>query len=254
MYTRCKDCHTVHPVNAALLAQGGGKYRCGKCNKLGNALESIFDEWPGAGDQPASAGELPVLGLSLDLEMAEKSRLAPAEAALSGEEEAVADSAGRTGGKLLRFAWITALSALVIVSAFKLSEFRGRPVLDHPLIQSTMVRLGLREPPASEPFRSLSEIQLISRELRSHPTRAGVLRLTATIVNVANEKQPYPILDVILLDVTGQPVTNKSFAPADYLAKGARQQSGMTPEAYLSLVLELDDPGNQAVGFELQFR
>ena len=43
MYTRCPGCHTVHPVNAALLASGGGRYRCGKCNKVNNALEALFD-------------------------------------------------------------------------------------------------------------------------------------------------------------------------------------------------------------------
>ena len=56
MYTRCPACHTVHPVNASLLAQGGGKYRCGKCNKSANALESLFDEWPEPGDKPPGAG------------------------------------------------------------------------------------------------------------------------------------------------------------------------------------------------------
>ena len=75
---------TVHPVNAALLAQGSGRYRCGKCNKTSNALEHLFDDWPAAGDKPAGAGDLPVLGLNIDFTKAGRSRLEPAEAALTG--------------------------------------------------------------------------------------------------------------------------------------------------------------------------
>ena len=66
MYTRCKGCHTVHPVNASLLARAGGKFRCGKCNKTGNALEALFDEWPEAGEKPPKTGPIPNLGLAID--------------------------------------------------------------------------------------------------------------------------------------------------------------------------------------------
>ena len=77
MFTRCTACHTVHPVNAALLAQGGGRYRCGKCKQVNDALASLFDEWPAAGDRPPTAGDVPVLGLSIDLEAAARSRREP---------------------------------------------------------------------------------------------------------------------------------------------------------------------------------
>ena len=43
------------------------------------------------------------------------------------------------------------------------------------------------------------------------------------------------------------------FSPPDYLAEGASRDSGMTPQAYLPLVLDLPDPGREAVGFELNF-
>ena len=67
MYTRCKGCHTVHPVNASLLARADGKFRCGKCKKTGNALEALFDEWPEAGEKPPETGPIPDLGLAIDL-------------------------------------------------------------------------------------------------------------------------------------------------------------------------------------------
>ena len=234
MYTRCKACHTVHSVNASLLAKGGGKYRCGKCKKICTALDSLFDEWPTAGERPPAAGEMPVLGMSIDLEDARKSRLTPDEAALYGDADADSEAPARPGIKLARLTWITMALVIVVIAAFKLAEFYETPLLD-------------------EPFRDLSQIHLVSRELSSHPFRADTLRLTATIVNRAPESQPYPDLEVILLDASGQAMSNLHFHPSEYLAEGAASDSGMTPQAYLPLVLDLPDPGREAVGFELNF-
>ena len=101
---------------------------------------------------------------------------------------------------------------------------------------------------------NLERIHLVSRELRSHPTVPGQLRLSATIVNRAARAQPWPDLEITLLDAAGQQVARVRFSPADYLSSGSAVEAGMTPQAYLPLVLDLDDPGRQAVGFELEFR
>jgi hypothetical protein len=132
-------------------------------------------------------------------------------------------------------------------------------LLDRPPVRSALERLGLRERPAAAPFRDLELIHLVSRELRSHPSQPGRLRLSATIVNRAPRAQPWPDLEVTLLDAAGQAVTQQRFSPEDYLARDSLPDSaaagkGMAPQAYLPLVLELEDPGRQAVGFELEFR
>ena len=72
MYTRCQACHTVHPINAELLSRAAGQYRCGKCKKLSNALDALFDEWPSAGETVVNSRpdtQAPVLGGSLALEI-----------------------------------------------------------------------------------------------------------------------------------------------------------------------------------------
>ena len=253
MFTRCTACHTVHPVNANLLARGGGKYRCGKCKKLCNALDSLFDEWPAAGDRPPTAGELPVLGMPIDLDEARKTRLTPDQAALSGDADADAEVPARSGKKRVRLTWITVALVIAVFVAFKLAEFYESPLLELPVVQSVKSQLGMPDPAAGQPFRDLQQIHLVSRELMSHPYQADVLRLTATIVNRAPESQPYPDLEVILLDATGEVMSTLLFSPPDYLAEGASKDSGMTPQAYLPLVLDLPDPGREAVGFELNF-
>jgi predicted Zn finger-like uncharacterized protein len=276
VYTRCPGCHTVHPVNAALLASGGGRYRCGKCNKVSNALEALFDAWPAAGARAPMVGQLPVLGLTLDLQAAARSRRS-ADAARAGDATDVAagveagveagDEAGEerrgTGLRwLVRLAWITAALVIAVVVAFEVAEFQGQPLLERAPLRSAMEGLGLREPPSAAPFRDLGRIHVVSRELRSHPTLPGRLRLNATIVNRAAQAQPWPDLEITLLDAAGQQVAQRRFSPAEYLAEGgaAAETSseaatgGMAPQAYLPLVLVLEDPGRRAVGFELEFR
>lgn len=254
MYTRCPGCHTVHPVNAALLAAGAGSYRCGKCNKLNNALECLFDEWPTAGAQPAKAGAPPLLGASIDLKGAAKARQEPTQSPADPDEEGAEPSRGKAARWPLRAAWIVGAIAILLVVLVQWAQFQGEPLLERASIRSGLVRAGLLSPPPRTQFRDLDRIHLVRRELRSHPTLPGRLRLTATVVNRAAQSQPYPDIDVALLDAAGTVVLRKRFVPSDYLAPDARAGGELAPHAYLPLVLDLADPGARAVGFELEFR
>jgi hypothetical protein len=243
----------VHPVNAALLAAGGGRYRCGKCNKLVNALESLFDDWPEPGAKPPAAAEPPVLGAALDLDAAARARRLAREGAVE-EDESDPRARGSVSRWALRLTWITGLVVIAVVVAFQLARFQGEPLLERGPVRSALERVGLEEPPSAVQPRDLDRIHLVSRELRSHPERGGWLRLSATIVNRAPHSQPWPDLEVTLLDAAGAAVTRQMFSPREYLASGRDPARGMAPQAYLPLVVELEDPGMRAVGFELEFR
>ena len=252
MFTRCPACHTVHPLNAALLAQGAGKYRCSKCNKISNALDSLFDEWPDAGASAAAQGNVPQLGVPIDLK-------APEDAEFSAEEDPAADQGAAQAGParkriLVRVAWIFTALVLLVVTVINLADVLQEPLQENTGIQKSLVKMGIRESVPEPPYRDLSKIHLITSEMRNHPGRMDALRLSATIVNQASRHQAYPILEVILLDSNGQALASRQFEPSEYLAEDADFQDGMTPEAYLSVVLDLADPGNQAVGFEFKIQ
>jgi hypothetical protein len=253
VYTRCTGCHIVHPVNARLLAAGGGRYRCGKCNKVNNALEALFDEWPQAGARPPQAGQIPVLGLALDLEAAAQSRQLPDDAA-KDEPQPVRQPYGRARRLLVRASWIAGAIVLSILVAWQWAEFQGKPLLERSGVSATPNRAGLQKQPTEQPFRDLEQVQVVSRELTSHPYAKGQLRLSATIVNRADRAQPYPDIEIALLDAGGQVVLKRRFAQADYLGPDRAPGASMVPEAYLPLVLDMEDPGERAVGFELEFR
>jgi predicted Zn finger-like uncharacterized protein len=245
MYTRCPACHAVHAVNAALLAAAGGDYRCAKCSKVSNALECLFDELPAAGDRAPGAGDLPVLGLPINLEDAARARQGIGDGD-AGQQEA----RGRNTRRLVvRTVWILAAVIIVGFSAIRLAEFSGQPLLD----REDFARMGLLRKQNDETSRNLDLIQLIRRELRSHPSQPGRLRLSATMVNRAEHRQRYPAIEIALQDASGNTLSTQRFEPPDYLGED-RSGDSMAPGAYVPFIVDLDDPGDQAVGFELSFR
>ncbi len=211
-----------------MLARGRGKYRCGKCNTASNALEALFDDWPEAGSAPPAAG-------------------------LSGEPPEAPRPPSRAGRWLLRAAWLVGGMAIGAVVIIKGSEFAGQPLVAPGEIDAALQEIGLVEAPPHTVFRDLGMIHLVSRQLVSDPERPGLLQLEATIVNRASRSQPYPDLEVVLFDAEGARLADYAFAPADYLAANVPPGADMAPQAYLPISLALDDPGVQAVGFELNF-
>lgn len=253
MFTRCSACHTVHPLNATLLVQGGGKYRCGKCSKLNNALKALFDEWPDAGQAAPTEGQMPTLGNTLA-----STPLAPGDN--SDLSELGEESTAAAKNNWSRTIWISGACVLVLVTALNLAWFFRVPlmesplVLENPLIRDRLVSFGLVEEPPVQPQGDLSQLRLITSDLRSHPSINGALRLNVTIMNQATGIQAYPKLEVLLLDELGMAITSRVFEPSEYLAEDADIEGGMTPEAYLPIVLDLSDPGRQAIGFEIRIR
>ena len=89
--------------------------------------------------------------------------------------------------------------------------------------------------------------------MHTHPTRSGILVLSLTFVNLATRNQEFPVLEVTLMDAANQAVAQRQLQPSDYLRAGANTQAGLATDVFLPVLLELGDPGEQAVGFEIRF-
>lgn len=251
MFTRCPDCNAIHPLNSALLAQAGGSVRCGRCRKRFNALDALFDHWPDPGESPARAeqpGEAPTLGLQVSSQPAQD-----AAAEGDGDEAAEARHSEQRGQRRARIAWAGAGVLLALVLAVNIAWTFREALLGVPAVRGAAEGLGWVEPEPTGPFRDPAAVQLVSRDMHRHPTRANVLVLTATVVNRAERAQPFPRLEVTLLDTRNEPVARRVFAPREYLGPGQDPQGQMAPDLFLPVLLELVDPGEDAVGFQLEF-
>jgi predicted Zn finger-like uncharacterized protein len=96
---------------------------------------------------------------------------------------------------------------------------------------------------------NLSAYQLRQWGVSGDPGADGALRVRASILNTANEFEPYPLLRVTLADRFGTRIGARDFAPAEYLGRG--QPALLGPGERVDAVLDILDPGKNAEGFEL---
>lgn len=99
----------------------------------------------------------------------------------------------------------------------------------------------------------VSKIEILEREVRDHPRVKGALLVTATIVNDAPFVQSFPVFEISFSNMSGTPVSVRRFEPDEYLPKDKRAGKGFQPGEKTQLVLEILDPGKQAVSFQLNF-
>ena len=93
-------------------------------------------------------------------------------------------------------------------------------------------------------------IEIIGRDVRSHPTSKKALIAGTTIINNASYAQPFPLLTLTFSDITGTKLAQRRFTPREYLRSGADIAAGMPSETPIQVELHLVDPGKAAVNFE----
>jgi hypothetical protein len=112
-------------------------------------------------------------------------------------------------------------------------------------LQSVYAALGVKvQPPAN-----LSAYQLRQWGVTGDPNAAGTLRVRASILNTSAQLQPYPLLRVTLANRFGTHVGARDFEPAEYLGRPIARL--MTPGERADAALDIQDPGKDAEGFEI---
>ena len=244
MFTRCPQCKTVHPLTAAQISHARGLVQCGQCGRAFSALSFLFDDWPsGQAHGPATGSDIgpPVLSPVVNAE----------EAAKSGSAESDEPVEAKHGPN--RLAWGLATAALILLTvAYAAWTFR-EPLVEKPVINAWIKQAGWLQTEQQGLLKDPQQIQLVSRDMHTHPTRSGILVLSLTFVNLAQHSQVFPELEITLLDAANQAVAQRRLQPADYLRPGADTVAGLATDVYLPVLLELGDPGELAVGFEIRF-
>ena len=99
----------------------------------------------------------------------------------------------------------------------------------------------------------LSQIELVNRDVRQHPRVDEALLVNATLSNQADFAQPYPVLEVSFTDPGGNSVAMRRFRPQEYIDDASAVRSGMPPGEPVSIMLEIQDPGESAVSYQFGF-
>ncbi len=243
MLTRCPECATRFRVHGEQLQIAEGKVRCGRC-------DCLFDAWMYSTDTLVSPEYAPSSGGVLVME----SQPLPGSDVTTDVMEAVPApiSPSRPGSSL----WKKAFGGSIVVLLLLALGLQGLWWQRHALAAHPeglqLVRLLCSIAPCRPlPPRSPEHIQVLERQLAPHPDQPDVLRFHLLMVNRAPLAQPYPLVELRLLDERQRLAGVRRFTPAQYLA--ADKDIFLAPDTPTEAALELISPDEHISGFQLDF-
>jgi predicted Zn finger-like uncharacterized protein len=107
-------------------------------------------------------------------------------------------------------------------------------------------------------MRDPAKIELISRNVYSHPNEKGALMVNVTMKNNAEFAQPFPVMQIHFSDVRGGSVAARRFLPDEYLPEELLSDTSdlpllLEPDTNMTFTMEIQDPGKQAMTYEFDF-
>ena len=77
--------------------------------------------------------------------------------------------------------------------------------------------------------------------------------ISDTIVNQAEFKQAFPLLDIVFSNVRGEDIAGRRFKPEEYLNMPSNQMAKMEPGEPVSFNIEIIDSGTELMSYEFNF-
>lgn len=147
------------------------------------------------------------------------------------------------------------LLALLMALTAQLAYFRSYELLtlvpqSRPLLEKFCASFACQYSGA----RDVTQIKLLSRDVRLHPQQKGALLISAAMINNAKFAQPYPDIYIQLSDISGNIVAQRRFTAKEYMGKLSNPFLLMKPGTPVHVNFEVIDPGKDAVNFEFTFR
>ena len=281
MLTRCPNCATTFRITPEQLKAKQGRVRCGQCQTVFNAIETLDDAPPPAPpivpaidiDQdsvtaPADYAVAP--GPTITAPLAETEPSPPAMAEVietvitptpvepAAEADNLADyepSFEDLPEEPVRRAWpwaiglLLALAGLGVQAAFQFrTELTVMLPESKPVLKEICATFGCNLPLPSK----IGLVGIETSDLNPDPQKiAGRLQLVATLKNRATFAQQYPHLELTLTDAADKTLLRRVLTPTDYLPKDKGIAKGFPASSDLALSLTLEVKDIAPIGYRL---
>jgi len=290
MQTQCPHCDTKFRVTETQLQAADGFVRCGVCSEVFNAIEvagqdkhhaSLLDDSP-AKESPT--GELTEKNENIETLSV---KAPPDDESVNFNETTAANESGKdafdffneesnellphvvpdnfrdsyssqTPSLVSTVLWSIGILLLTATLTIEYAWFNRDQLSKVPELQAAINALCQQVECKNFSIRDPANIELISRNVFSHPSEKGALMVNITMKNNAAFAQPYPVMQIDFSDIRGNSVAARRFWPKEYLAN--EPQLSNNEQAYLlqantsaSITLEIQDPGKQAMTYEFNF-
>lgn len=289
MLTRCPTCSTTFRVTPEQLKARAGKVRCGKCQAVFNALDSLAEAAPespavstaAAQQSPTHADEQRTLSAEPVPPESDQPHTAPAEDEAPATSEAIRDDAVAAGlvaarettempgyNKWAEGAFTTPVSVsapaekpvwpfvlaallLAIMLAGQIGHhYRAELAVTAPSLRP-LLEAGCAAFDCDIPLpRHVDLVSIEASDLQVDPAQGGALTLSATLKNRAAYAQAWPLLEITLTDVQDNAVLRRVLQPADYLPPKV-DPTVFPPNGEAGLRLWLEAKDTVAAGYRL---
>ena len=262
MYAQCPECLTIFKLTGAELGAALGSVRCGHCSAVFDALRTLAEQLP-----PEPIGNLeshptqvspPQLGLPVFRPNPGQNTLLfePEERPRTSTERPVtpAFTRQRRRARTQRNGrWIAGSAVLLLALGVQVGWAERAHLIDDSRVRAWLEPACERVHCALPPRHDTSTLELISRDIRPHPSVPGALIISATVRNDADFAQAFPVVEITLSDLDETRIAMRRFQPRDYVTDARTIAAGLAPGASTALVFEVADPGRNAVAFEFKF-
>ena len=141
-------------------------------------------------------------------------------------------------------------SGLVIASLLLAGQtvyFEGTAFSRNPAFRPSLEKLYRQLNCRLPVYKNPAEFAVLQGSLSALPDRSQLFR--TVIRNKAAFAQPYPNLELTLLDYAENPFARRIFRPQDYLAKTLPATSAMLPDATAAISLNIAPPKTKVGGY-----
>ena len=255
MYTYCPHCFAVYQVTSGQLEQAGGQLHCGECRQVYRAIDYLFENLAAARSvvetQRAEGNRSEDVSSRFIPEHEESGLEVTAEARPAGWspshswQSRMVSKADIVRGVVVGFMALLLGLQWVYFNRDMLAAENGWRSKMERFCEVLHCDLPMRV--------DLARIGIVERDVRKHPVAEDALLINVTFENRAEFIQPYPLFEVSFTDKSGSLVAMRRFNSAEYLGEGIDTESGMPPESPVQVVLEVIDPGSEAVSFQFGF-
>jgi len=262
MYTKCPECNAVFRVTSEQLSIAEGLVRCGICDVVFNGHEHIQEDEPDANSE--NQLEEHIYSTHDDQEIESVSWVDDKLEERNNDENTLIDAdiiptvikddfgsnlRTRNNSPIQIAVFTLGAIALALFFLGQISYWQNVDLLPRSWINSFCNPLGCGD--QNKP--DLAAIKILNRNIYSHPNAEDALMITTSFVNQAASSQPFPVLEISLLDTQGQLVAIRRFSPKDYLVDKSLNDTLMLPNQPVGARLEVQDPGNTVIAYEFEF-
>jgi len=161
---------------------------------------------------------------------------------------------GGGSGRLRAFMWFVVILALLgaLISQvvwFQFDRLSAIPQL-RPFYEQGCELFGCE----LKPLVDVQAIQSRKLVVKTNPENRSQLIVDAVIINRASFEQPFPAIALTFSNLNNDVVAQSVFTPEEYLAGEGKGMEAMPPDTPVRIIINIRDPGKDAVNYNIAFR